>query len=75
MKKKTEADIETLKEEALIRGEKISEEIREDFVKHQTIAFAANKEVTKLLRDKLSIQAELEQAMAKIVKLERRLYG
>lgn len=55
MVRKAEKEIEEITNATKARGEVISMEIREDFVKHSSGSFASSKEITKLLRDKLGL--------------------
>lgn len=49
-------------------------QLKEDFVKNQNENFRLQKEITLLLRDKISIEGEIEEAMQRIKNLEMQIY-
>lgn len=68
-------ELDDFSAETIQKQQAIASSVTTDFVKHQAESFALNKEITKLLRDKLNLEADLENAMAKIRNLEDKLYG
>ena len=68
-------ELEDFSAETIQKQQAIASSVTTDFVKHQGESFALNKEITKLFRDKLNLEADLENAMVKIRNLEDKLYG
>ena len=49
-------------------------QLKEDFVKNQNENFRLQKEITLLLRDKTTIESEIESSLERIKVLELRIY-